>query len=127
MKSLTTVQEAREEISSFLQDTGCYEICAECPVYGEEGCCSGCEHLVKGKGCSNPNLSCLTYTCSVLNMHLLNQEDEVYGNKLYSLSKKAYGLPREGYRGCDLLDADQTIVLEDPLEINKSLLCQRKA
>jgi hypothetical protein len=117
LKDGVTVGEAREEISGFLKDTGCYEICANCPVYGEDGCCSGCSNLVRGKGCATQNISCLSYTCGVLNMHLSRIPDEEHGNKLTALTDKLYGLPREGYRGCDRKEPSALLQIADPLEI----------
>lgn len=115
------VGEARGRISSFLSQTGCYEICAKCPVYGEDGCCNGCSSLVRGQGCGQPNLSCLSYTCGVLNMHLLQQPDEEHGNKLLEFTDMLYGLPREGYRGCELRDPDEVLTIGDPLEIRATV------
>lgn len=120
-KDGVTVGEARERISRFLQDTGCYDICANCPIYGEEGCCHGCSHLVRGKGCSAQNLSCLSYTCGALNMHLSRIPDEEFGNKLTALTDLLYGLPREGYRGCDRRDPGELLQIEDPLEIRATI------
>ncbi len=106
----TTVQKARERLSDFLQEAGCYDICAHCPVYpGGEGCCHGCPSLMKGKGCSTPNLSCLSYTCGVLNEHLRRQ------NKLDELTELIYGMPREGYRGCERRADDELLQIGDPL------------
>jgi len=124
LKDGTTIGEAREAVSDFLEETGCYEICANCPVYGEDGCCHGCSHLVRGKGCGQPNLSCLSYTCGVLNMHLLGQEDEEHGNKLLAFTNLIYGLPREGYRGCELRDPNEVLEVEDPLEIRARVRIQ---
>ena len=123
LKDEVTVGEAREEISGFLADAGCYDICANCPVYGEDGCCSGCEHLVRGEGCSKKNLSCLSYTCGVLNMHLSRQDasDVLFPNRLAELTDKLYGLPREGYRGCELRSEAEVLQIEDPLEIHASV------
>lgn len=121
LKDGITVGEAREEISSLLEETGCYNICANCPVYGEDGCCHGCSHLVRGKGCGKQNLSCLSYTCGVLNMHLLQQPDEEHGNKLLALTDLLYGLPREGYRGCELKEPDEVLNISDPLEIRATI------
>ncbi len=107
---LTTVQEARETLSGFLQKTGCYDICAHCPVYpGGEGCCHGCSNLTKGKGCNTPNLSCLSYTCGVLNEHLRRQ------GKLDELTELIYGMPREGYRGCERRPDGELLQIGDPL------------
>jgi hypothetical protein len=119
LKDGVTVGEAREKISGFLADTGCYDICSSCPVYGEDGCCSGCDHLVKGEGCSKKNLSCLSYTCGVLNMHLIGQDasEDLYPNKLVELTDLLYGLPREGYRGCDQKSENEPLKIEDPLGI----------
>ena len=116
----TTVQEARERLSDFLQETGCYDICAHCPAYpGGEGCCHGCPSLMKGKGCSTPNLSCLSYTCGVLNAHLSRQASEDYPNKLTELTELIYGVPREGYRGCERRPDNELLRIGDPLlEIN---------
>lgn len=110
-KEKTTVQEAREVIARFLEETGCYKICVRCPVYpGGEGCCHGCAHLVKDKGCSTPNLSCLSYTCGVLNEHLRRQ------GKLDELIEMTYGLEREGYRGCERRSDTELLQVSDPLE-----------
>jgi hypothetical protein len=118
LKDEVTVGEAREEISSFLKGTGCYDICANCPIYGEDGCCHGCSHLVRGKGCGAQNISCLSYTCGVLNMHLSRIPDEEHGNKLTAFTELLYGLPREGYRGCDRREPTELLQIADPLEIN---------
>jgi len=117
LKNGTTIGEAREILSAFLQETGCHEICAKCPVYpGGEGCCHGCGKLVQGAGCGQPNLSCLTYTCSVLNQHLIEQD------KFEEFNDMAYGLPREGYRGCQPLDGDALLQISDPLrEVRASI------
>ena len=115
LKDGVTVGEARERISGLLNDSGCYDICASCPVYGEDGCCTGCEHLVRGKGCGKQNLSCLSYTCGALNMHLSMQPDPVFPNKLANLTDLIYGLPREGYRGCELKSENEPLKIEDPL------------
>lgn len=112
----TTVQEARERISNFLREAGCYDICAHCPVYpGGEGCCRGCPNLMKGEGCSTPNLSCLSYTCGVLNEHLRRQKSETHPNKLDELTALIYGMPREGYRGCERRPDNELLQISDPL------------
>ena len=112
----TTIQEAREILSDFLQEAGCYDICAKCPVYpGGEGCCHGCPSLMKGKGCSTPNLSCLSYTCGVLNEHLSRLASEEYPNKLTEFTKLIYGMPREGYRGCEKRPDNELLQIGDPL------------
>jgi len=64
---------------------------------------------MKGKGCSTPNLSCLSYTCGVLNEHLRRQ------NKLDELTELIYGMPREGYRGCERRADDELLQIGDPL------------
>ena len=117
MRDGVTVQEAREEISSFLQENGCYNICAKCPVYGEDGCCRGCSNLIRGSGCLTPNLSCLSYTCGVLNKHLLLIPSEDHGNKLVEFTNLVYGMPREGYRGVDRLPGDQELEMNNPLNL----------
>jgi len=112
----TTVQEARERLSDFLQETGCYDICAHCPAYpGGEGCCHGCPSLMKGKGCSTPNLSCLSYTCGVLNAHLSRQPSKDHPNKLTELTELTYVIPREGRRGCHKRPDDELLQIGDPL------------
>jgi len=117
-----TVGEAREAVSEFLRATGCYEICAHCPVYpGGVGCCHGCAHLVRNKGCGNQNLSCLTYTCGVLNMHLSRQSSETHGNKLNEFVALVYPLPREGYRGCEKREASELLQISDPLAVAAEL------
>lgn len=126
LKDGITVGEAREEISSFLQENGCYDICANCPVYGEDGCCHGCSHLVRGKGCGARNISCLSYTCGVLNMHLSRIPDEDHGNKLTALTDMLYGLPREGYRGCDRREPGELLQIEDPLEIRATITPEKE-
>jgi len=111
-KNGTSVAEARRVLSDFLQETGCYDICAHCPVYpGGEGCCHGCPSLMKGEGCSAPNLSCLSYTCGVLNEHLRRQ------GKLDELIELTYGMPREGYRGCQRREDSEVLQIIDPLEV----------
>lgn len=123
LKPGTTVGEAREVISGFLRSTGCYDICAHCPIYpGGEGCCQGCAKLLRGAdgkalGCGNSNLSCLSYTCGVLNEHLRRLPSEEHGNKLNEFTQLIYGMPREGYRGCSLRPSDQVLEFKDPLEI----------
>jgi hypothetical protein len=68
---------------------------------------------MKEKGCSTPNLSCLSYTCGVLNEHLRRQ------GKLDELTEIIYGMPREGYRGCERRDDAELLQIGDPLvEIN---------
>ena len=112
----TTVEEARGRLSGFLQETGCFDICAHCPVYpGGEGCCRGCPNLMKGKGCSTPNLSCLSYTCGVLNEHLRRKPSETHGTKLDELTDMIYGMPREGYRGCERRPDQELLQIGDPL------------
>lgn len=118
-----TYAEARAELSEFLRATGCYDICRSCPVYpGGEGCCQGCAHLLRNEqgkvqGCANQNLSCLSYTCGVLNEHLRRQADPEFGNQLNALTQRIYGLPREGYRGCQKRASEETIVWQDPLRL----------
>lgn len=112
----TTVQEARGQIAGFLDGTGCYNICARCPVYpGGAGCCHGCDQLVPGKGCSAPNLSCLSYTCGTLNEHLRRTYSEEAESKLDELTQLIYGMPREGYRGCERRPDREVLQLGDPL------------
>ena len=118
-----TVQEARERLSGFLQETGCYDICAHCPVYpGGEGCCHGCPSLMKGEGCSTPNLSCLSYTCGVLNEHLSRLPSEDQSNKLLELTSLVYGMPREGYRGCERRADEELLQINDPLASINALI-----
>ena len=107
----TTIQEARETLARFLKETGCSDICAVCPAYpGGEGCCEGCQRLVKGKGCGSPNLSCLSYVCGVLWEHLHRQ------GKVEEFGRMVYGIPREGYRGCQRREDDELMQVSDPLE-----------
>lgn len=114
-KQGTTIQGARAEIARFLQETGCYDTCAACPVYpGGEGCCQGCPQLMKnpeGKvlGCGSPNLSCLSYTCGVLNEKLRRQ------GRLEEFITMVYPLPREGYRGCQRREDHSLLQISDPL------------
>lgn len=114
-KEGTTVEEAREKISGFLEKTGCYEICARCPVYPNGvGCCHGCGKLARDPngqvtGCSQPNLSCLTYTCSVLDRHLIE------GGKFEEFNDLVYGISREGYRGCQPRPDNELLEISDPL------------
>lgn len=120
-KDGTTVVEARERISEFLRETGCYEICAQCPVYpGGEGCCHGCGKLVQGAGCSQPNLSCLSYTCSVLNQHLIEQ------GQFEDFNDLVYGLPREGYRGCQPKPDGELLQITNPLHELKASLALKQ-
>lgn len=111
----TTATQARESLSSFLRETGCYEICARCPVYPNGvGCCHGCGKLARAEsgavlGCGQPNLSCLSYTCAVLDRHLLEQGAFEEWNDLI------YGVPREGYRGCEPLPSSQVLEVRDPI------------
>jgi hypothetical protein len=115
LKPGTTIGEAREAIQKFLSSTGCYDICAQCPVYPNGvGCCHGCAKLarsVSGEvlGCSQPNLSCLSYTCSVLDRHLL----EI--GKFEEFNGLVYGIPREGYRGCEPRPGGEVIQIKDPI------------
>jgi len=110
-----TVGEARTALSGFLSDSGCYDICAQCPIYpGGEGCCHGCAKLSKDEsgaptGCSTPNLSCLSYTCGVLNEHLRRK------GLLEELTERVYGMPREGYRGCQRREDNELLQISDPL------------
>ncbi len=121
LKDGTAIGEAREVLSAFLRETGCYDICAECPVYpGGEGCCHGCGKLVSGAGCEQPNLSCLTYTCSVLNQHLIEQ------GKFEEFTDLSYGLPREGYRGCTPRPPGELIQISDPLREVKASIDLKK-
>lgn len=118
----TTIEEARKKISSFLQETGCYDICAQCPVYPDgEGCCHGCGKLTRVKsgkitGCGQPNLSCLTYTCSVLDRHLL----EI--NRFKEFNDMIYGIQREGYRGCEPRNGQELLQISDPLQEIKTTI-----
>lgn len=111
----TTIGEARETIHAFLSSTGCYAICARCPVYpGGVGCCHGCAKLARSEktgalGCSQPNLSCLSYTCSVLDRHLL----EI--GRFEEFNSLVYGIPREGYRGCEPRPGGEVIQIRDPI------------
>jgi len=126
-KDGVSVAEAREHIADFLQNTGCYDICSNCPVYpGGEGCCHGCANLVKGQGCSTPNLSCLSYTCGVLNEHLRRLPSEKHSNKLDELTSLLYGLPREGYRGCQRRSDNELLQIEDPLAVVAELNREKK-
>ena len=127
VKNGTTVAKAREIISGFLRETGCYDICARCPVYpGGEGCCHGCGKLARDEagqvlGCSQPNLSCLTYTCAVLDRHLIEQD------KFSEFNDLAYGLPREGYRGCQPIPGGHLLQVGDPLrEVKASIELQKR-
>lgn len=119
LKEGTTAAEAREVLAVFLKDSGCYNICAQCPVYpGGEGCCHGCANLARGEGCTTPNLSCLSYTCGVLNEHLRRQDAYQRGlfpNALEELTELIYGLPREGYRGCQRREDGEMLQIADPL------------
>ena len=109
-KEGTTVQEARETLSDFLQESGCADICASCAAYpGGVGCCHGCQKIVPGVGCSTPNLSCLSYTCSILNEHLRRR------GKLNELTELLYGMPKEGYRGCEPRPDNELLQITDPL------------
>ncbi len=115
----TTVAGARQTLSDFLRETGCYDICAHCPVYpGGEGCCRGCPNLMKGKGCTTPNLSCLSYTCGVLNEHLRRQ------GRLDHLVTLTYGMSREGYRGCQRREDGELLQIGDPLEVVAEVLIE---
>jgi len=119
--------EARERITAFLTETECYDICAACPVYpGGEGCCHGCVRLIKGQGCVSPNLSCLSYTCGVLNEHLRRLSSENYANKLDELTDLLYGLPREGYRGCQRKPDNELLQIGDPLGVVAELRREKK-
>lgn len=119
----TTVKEAREIISHFLSDTGCYAICAKCTTYpGGEGCCYGCPQLkrsVSGEitGCGNQNLSCLSYACNTLAIHLSKIPSPSSGNKLMEFLEMTYGVQREGYRGSDRKEDNSPLQMEDPLGI----------
>lgn len=121
LKPETTIGEAREVLQGFLSSTGCYDICARCPVYpGGVGCCHGCAKLARSEktgalGCSQPNLSCLSYTCSVLNKHLSHLPSETHGDKLLEFVDLVYPLPREGYRGCEPRPDGELIQIKDPI------------
>ncbi len=126
LKNGIPVAEARETLSRFLQETGCYDICARCPVYpGGVGCCHGCGKLLRDQhgrvlGCGQPNLSCLTYTCSVLDRHLIEQ------GKFEEMNELAYGLPKEGYRGNQPRPDDELLQITDPLrEVKASIRLER--
>lgn len=117
-----TIGEAREILSKFLLETGAYSICAKCPVYpGGVGCCHGCSHLVHGKedgtACRNRNISCLSYACNTLATYLSLQSSKTHPNKLIEFLELTYGLPREGYRGCDRRPESELLEIEDPLEL----------
>jgi len=116
MKKPQTIGEARKTIDDFLIDTGCNKICQKCPLYGKHGCCEGCDYLVEGKGCTNKNLSCLTYSCTALNSHLLNQSDPEHENKLVAFVRLTEGLPREGYRGSSLRKSSEILSPEKSYE-----------
>jgi hypothetical protein len=60
-------------------------------------------------GCGSPNLSCLSYTCGVLNEHLRRQ------GKLEEFIQMTYPLPREGYRGCQRREDHEVLQIADPL------------
>ncbi len=121
-KEGATVGEAREILSNFLQETGCYTICAQCPVYpGGEGCCHGCGKLSRNEsggvtGCGQPNLSCLSYTCSVLDRHLIESE------RFEEFNDLVYGIPREGYRGCQPRQDKEVLQITDPLREIKATI-----
>ncbi len=121
-KEGATVGEAREILSNFLRETGCYEICAQCPVYpGGEGCCHGCGKLSHNEsggvtGCGQPNLSCLSYTCSVLDRHLIEEE------RFEEFNDLVYGIPREGYRGCQPRQDKELLQITDPLREIKATI-----
>ncbi len=118
-KKGTTIGEARETLAGFLEETGCYSICAKCPIYpGGEGCCHGCSNLKRGVGCTTPNLSCLSYTCGLLNEHLRRQD------KLDELTQLIYGMPREGYRGCQRREDGELLQIGDPLEVIAEVLIE---
>ena len=127
LKDGASVEEARGVLSDFLQENGCYDICAKCPLYGEEGCCRGCGNLIRSEGCSTPNISCLTYTCTVLNKHLERIPDEGYGNKMSAFTDLAYGLPREGYRGLDRRPSEELLQITDPLEVRASVAPKKES
>lgn len=116
-KDGTTIQEARERLAQFLQEARCYDICAKCTLYPEtgEGCCAGCSNLAKdgtGKisGCGRPNLTCLSHTCSVLNMHLIR------AGRLEEFVEMTYVLPREGRRGDQRREDHALLQVGDPLQ-----------
>ena len=110
-----TVAEARKVVSDFLRETGCHKICARCPVYpGGEGCCYGCEKLGRNEsgqvtGCGQPNLSCLSCTCAVLDRNLIELE------RFEEFNNLVYGMPREGYRGCQPRQDEELLQTSDPL------------
>ncbi len=117
-KKGTTTGEARETLAGFLEETGCYKICASCPVYPETGvgCCDGCIHLKRDEagqvlGCGHPNLTCLSHTCSALNKHLLQI------GRLEEFVDAVYVLPREGRRGCQMREDEEVLQIKDPLEV----------
>lgn len=121
MSDLTgkTAQEAREILRDFLKDTGTYRICASCPIYGPDGCCRGCSHLVRGKddgsSCQNSNLSCLSYICNTLAIYLSKLSSPLHENKLMEFLQLTYGMPREGYRGCQGREDGELLQIGDPL------------
>ena len=51
-------------------------------------------------------------------MHLSHIPDQEHGNKLTAFTELIYGLPREGYRGCDRREPTDLLKISDPLEIN---------
>lgn len=118
----TTVKEARRAIAHFLKETGCSDICANCPAYPGAGCCSNadgtaCPHLQPGAGCQSPNLSCLSYVCSVLIEHLRRE------GSLHRFLRLTYGLPREGYRGCQRREEGEVLQVTDPLAEVAAKIC----
>lgn len=116
-----TVEEARDILKQFLQETGTYHICAECPIYGPDGCCSGCSNLVRGKtdgsACQNTNLSCLSYVCNTLALYLSKLPSDEHGDKLKEFLELTYGMPREGYRGSQRRGEGELLQIEDPLKV----------
>ena len=43
--------------------------------------------------------------------------DDLFPNKLAELTDLLYGLPREGYRGCELKSENEPLKIQDPLGI----------
>lgn len=54
-------------------------------------------------------------------MHLSRLPSESHGNKLTEFTALIYGLPREGYRGCERLPGETLLQISDPLEIQAEI------
>jgi hypothetical protein len=51
----------------------------------------------------------------MLNEHLRRRGSSTHGNKLNELTTLLYGMPKEGYRGCERRPDNELLEISDPL------------